>query len=48
VLTDLVKLKQYPIETLKQYLDIFMEARGKYWFMIHEKKFIMITQQGLE
>jgi len=48
VLTNLVKLKQYPIETLKQYLDIFMEARGKYWFRIHEKKFIMITQQGLE
>jgi len=48
VLVDLVKLKQYPGETLKQYLDRFKDARRKCWSRISEKEFVTIAQQDLE
>jgi hypothetical protein len=48
VFADLVKLKQYPGKTVKQYLDRFMQPRGKRWYRIPKKIFVIIAQQGLK
>ena len=48
MLVDLVKLKQYPGKTGKQYLDRFIEARGKCCSRIPEKEFVTIAHEGLE